>query len=88
MIRQLRTTAAVVLLAIAAACATTDPITATVQGCDATRAAVEATDTAVLAGKIAKADAQKAFVGFAAMQAGCNAAVAALKAAPAASGAK
>lgn len=63
-----------------AACASTDPLKATYDGCTATRAAVQATDTAFLSGKISKADAQKAFAGFAAMQAGCNAAVAALSA--------
>lgn len=67
-----------------AACATTgtsDPLTVTYDGCTATRAAVQATDAALLAGRLSKTDAQKAFAGFTAMQAGCNAAVAALQAA-------
>ena len=92
-----RLTAAVALLTILTACAalvgtptSADPqqeaLTLTKQGCDATRAAVEATDTAVKAGKISKANATTAYAGFVAMQAGCNAAVAALKPAPAASG--
>ena len=73
-------------------CASTtgDPLKATYDGCTATRAAVQATDAALLAGKLSKADAQKAFAGFTVMQAGCNAAAAALQAAapaPAASGA-
>lgn len=68
-----------VLLALAA-CASTDPLKATYDGCTATRAAVQATDTALLQGKISKADAQKAFVAFGSMQAGCAAAVAALSA--------
>lgn len=67
---------------LVAACATgTDPLQATYDGCTATRAAVQATDAALVAGKISKADAQKAFAGFTAMQAGCNAAVSALRAA-------
>lgn len=75
-------------LAFITACASTsDPLKATYDGCTATRAAVQATDAALLAGKLSKADAQKAFAGFTAMQAGCNAAVAALMAAPVASGA-
>lgn len=73
-------------------CASTpsDPLKATYDGCTATRAAVQATDAALLAGKLSKADAQKAFAGFTVMQAGCNAAAAALQTAapaPAASGA-
>jgi len=77
-------------LLLLGACATTgtpDPLKATYDGCTATRAAVQATDAALLAGKLSKADAQKAFAGFTAMQAGCNAAVAALMAAPPASAA-
>lgn len=71
------------------ACATpsSDPIKATINGCEATRAAVEATNVAVLNRTISKANAEKAYVGFTAMQAGCNAAVAALLAASAPSGA-
>lgn len=60
---------------------TNDPLKATYDGCTATRAAVQATDAALVAGRLSKADAQKAFAGFTAMQAGCNAAVAALQAA-------
>ena len=87
---KLRITAAVALLATLSACTAlggvpSDPLTLTIQGCDATRAAVEATDTAVKAGKISKANATTAYTGFVAMEAGCKAAVAALKPAPAAS---
>lgn len=84
---KLRLFAATALLAVAACASTSDPLQAAYNGCNATRAAVQATDSALLSGNLSKADAQKAFVGFTAMQAGCNAAVAALKAAPAASGA-
>ena len=88
---KLRITAVVALLATVGACtalggAPSDPLTLTIQGCDATRAAVEATDTAVKVGKISKSAATTAYAGFVAMQAGCNAAVAALNPAPAASG--
>jgi uncharacterized lipoprotein YajG len=74
------------ILFLAACAATTDPLKATYDGCTATRAAVQATDAALLSGKISKADAQKAFAGFTAMQAGCNAAVTALTPAIPASG--
>lgn len=68
---------------------TSDPIAATYNGCTAARAAVQATNTAVVAGTLKKADAEKAYVGLAAMTAGCNAALSALQSAPpAASGVK
>ena len=91
----INTALALVLLTFAVGCATTtggsDPIAATYQGCTAARAAVQATNTAVVNGQLRKPDAEKAYAGLAAMQAGCNAALAALQAAPpvpAASGVK
>lgn len=47
-------------------------------GCTAASAGVKAADAALVSGQLSKANAQKAYTGFAAMQAGCNAAVAAL----------
>lgn len=70
----------VAALAIAGCASSSDPLKATYDGCTATRAAAQATDTALLSGKISKAQAESAFKGFAAMQAGCNAAAAALAA--------
>ena len=65
-----------------------DPLSATYKGCTAARAAVQATNAAVVAGTLKRADAEKAYQGLVAMQAGCNAAVAALEASAAASGVK
>ena len=76
---------ALACMLVLSACATptgeSTPLTATYNGCTATRAAVQATNAAVVAGTLKRADAEKAFAGFTAMQAGCNAAVAALQAA-------
>jgi hypothetical protein len=66
---------------------TPDPLRATMDGCAATREAVRATDAAVLSGKMSKSTARKTLTGLDAMTAGCNAAIAAIKADPPASGA-
>jgi hypothetical protein len=90
--RQLQFFVLACTLMLLGACASTpggsDPITATYQGCTAARAAVQATNTAVVNGTLKKADAEKAYTGLAAMQAGCNAALAALQSAPPASSAQ